>query len=151
MHQKHRQTANIGQFGESKSYLEIKEAQRVLSENCIYNRPLLVAFIDGVGFHSNTAGLHGILETADEFAQFRTLWKIAVLAGHYLDMPVDLALPEDHAQRHKDFLSKFGPNNEDIIIMNDWNQAELIATGFVEAGDGLVGRDTRQKLIEPIL
>lgn len=146
------QTANIGQFGESKSYLEIEEAQRTLSDNYIYNRPLLVAFIDGVGFHSNTAGLHGILETADEFAQFRTLWKIAVLAGHDLDMPVDLVLPEHHAQEHGDFLSKFGPkNNEDILIMNNWNQAELIATGFVEAGEGLVGRNARQRLIEPIL
>lgn len=146
------QTANIGQFGESKSYLEIEEAQRTLSENYIHNRPLLVAFIDGIGFHSNTAGLHGVLETADEFAQFRTLWKIAVLAGHYLDMQVDLALPEYHAQEHKDFLSKFGPkNNEDILVMDHWNQAELIATGFVEAGEGLVGRNARQKLIEPIL
>ena len=53
-------TANIGQFGESKDKLEIQLASQQL-EN-IKPKPTLLAFIDGVGFDSNRAGLDGVLE-----------------------------------------------------------------------------------------
>lgn len=50
------QTANIGQFGQSKVDLEIREAQQALSGAFGDQKPVLVAFVDGVGFYSNTQG-----------------------------------------------------------------------------------------------
>jgi hypothetical protein len=71
-------TANIGQYGESKDDLEIREAaEAIAEENADGASITLLGFIDGVGFESNRAGLDGVLSKADEFCQFRTIWKAA--------------------------------------------------------------------------
>ena len=97
-------TANIGQYGESKDALEVEEANRVLNE--LDPRPTLVALIDGVGFRSNRAGLDGILETADEFCQFSTLWKAVVVYASRSERIVTLYLPDPAA--HTAFLNRHG-------------------------------------------
>lgn len=95
-------TANIGQYGESKDALELEEASRVL--NGLEPRPTLVALIDGVGFRSNRAGLDGVLETADEFCQFSTLWKSVVVYASRSERIVTLYLPDPTA--HAPFLNR---------------------------------------------
>lgn len=74
-------TSNIGQYGESKDHLEVAEARRMIDALPIASRPTLVGFIDGIGFESNSAGLNGVLEKADEFCQFKTIWKLAVISA----------------------------------------------------------------------
>ena len=69
-------TANIGQYGESKDHLEIDEARRMIDALSVPEKPTLVAFIDGVGFESNRAGLEGVLAKSDEFVQFKSIWKL---------------------------------------------------------------------------
>ena len=95
-------TSNIGQYGESKDALEIAEARASLAK--LASRPLLMALIDGVGFRSNRAGLDGVLEGADEFCQFATLWKAAVVAAGRFGNRISLVLPD--ADRHTEFLQR---------------------------------------------
>lgn len=84
-------TSNIGQYGESKDSLEITEAVSMLEQQYSpATRPLLLAAIDGIGFRSNAAGLNGVLEGADEFCQFRTLWKAAVIGAHVVQRRIAL-------------------------------------------------------------
>ena len=141
------QTANIGQFGESKTHLEIEQAKKVLQSKYSLNPPMLVAFIDGVGFHSNTAGLHGVLGSADEFAQFRTIWKVAVLAGYALDTIIDIAFPGNHQSQHSSFLTEY---NEAINItsLESWNRGQLISYGFIQAGEAMVGQEGSIEMLE---
>jgi len=54
-------TANIGQYGESKDDLEIRKAVSAMRKAGDRDRITLLAFIDGVGFESNRAGLTGVL------------------------------------------------------------------------------------------
>ncbi len=75
------QTANIGQFGESKTAHEVEDAKTKIK--IAYPQsppPYLVALIDGIGFQSNREGLDRVLQCVHEFVQFRTLWKFAVIA-----------------------------------------------------------------------
>jgi len=101
------QTSNIGQFGESKASLEVTEAKASLAR-AYTNPPTLIAMIDGVGFKSNIAGLNGVLEGADEFCQFKTVWKAAVVAAHWLKTPLSVALPAESLKLHDDFLATYG-------------------------------------------
>lgn len=99
-------TSNIGQYGESKDHLEVDEARRWIDGKYGANdRPVLVALIDGVGFESNRAGLDGVLEKADEFCQFRTIWKILVLASSALERKLTLLLPKTELVYFQDFLA----------------------------------------------
>lgn len=101
------QTANIGQFGESKSALEVEEAKAKI-ENIYPNLPppYLVALIDGVGFESNREGLDRVLQSVHEFVQFRTLWKFAVLASYVVGKKLKI---EKHPELEyfEDFLEKY--------------------------------------------
>ncbi len=100
------QTSNIGQFGESKGALEVREALQMIRDNFENEqKPLVMAMIDGVGFQSNTAGLSEILETADEFCQFATLWKAAIVVASKQDACLPLAL--DDCKMHSKFLARF--------------------------------------------
>jgi len=85
------QTANIGQFGESKSALEVEEAKGKL-EQVFPNAPppYLVALVDGIGFESNREGLDSVLLCAHEFVQFRTLWKFAVIVSSVLGKSIKI-------------------------------------------------------------
>jgi hypothetical protein len=130
------QTANIGQFGESKVDLEIQQAQKVLRKFFRRAKPVLVAFVDGVGFYSNTQGLQGALGGADEFAQFKTIWKIPVLASSRLSVPLGLALPD--RARHEFFLDRYGKH---VSVKKLTDQVrEATAAASIEAGEALIVR-----------
>jgi hypothetical protein len=100
-------TSNIGQYGESKDALEIQEAQVALKKTPGTAKPLLVAFIDGLGFRSNRQGLQGVLRNADEFFQFRTLWKGVIIANSLLRKPLDFSLYLPNTSDFEGFLSKY--------------------------------------------
>ncbi len=101
-------TANIGQYGESKDALEIAEAREMIDSHFQpSSKPLLLALIDGVGFTSNRAGLERVLDGADEFCQFRTIWKAIVICASLLGKDILIELPESSRQRHSEFLRKY--------------------------------------------
>lgn len=127
-------TANIGQYGESKDHLEIMEArnwiEQAYNEN---NAPTLLAFIDGVGFRSNSAGLDGVLSKSNEFCQFRTIWKAAVIALSLLNKPRTLALDDKDIERFTPFLHRW--NYQKHVMRRD----ELTdVVGWEEAGEALI-------------
>lgn len=130
------QTANIGQFGESKVDLEIQEAQQVLGDSLGGDKPILVAFVDGVGFYSNTQGLHGALGGADEFAQFKTIWKIPVIGASLLEISLELALPD--LSLHQSFLDRHSHGVRAQELTDEVR--EETAADSVEAGEGLIVR-----------
>ena len=122
------QTSNIGQFGESKGALEIIEAKEMLERKYKGKEVILMAMVDGVGFQTNTAGLHGILENASEFCQFKTIWKAAVVAAHTQGKKVALNIPDPN--QHKEFLDKYSSS----IKFTDENQLGVM----LEAGEGFI-------------
>lgn len=110
-------TSNIGQFGESKDHLEVDEARRHLDERFSpESRPVLLALIDGIGFNSNRAGLTGVLEKADEFCQFRTIWKAVVLAAEASSRRIRLHLPPESIAAHRSFLERRGHSAEVHVL-----------------------------------
>ena len=100
-------TSNIGQYGESKDALEAEEAKAKLEKHFGPKRPTLVVLIDGVGFSSNAAGLNGVLTSADEFCQFATLWKAAVIGSHACGRTLTLRLSTENQRRHNAFLRRY--------------------------------------------
>jgi hypothetical protein len=99
------QSANIGRFGQSKSD-EVKKAMEAIHQNCPHAPPpFLVAFVDGVGFGSNAEGLNTVLETADEFVQFKTLWKFAIVVAHGMNR-VLLVQSHPELENFAEFLSR---------------------------------------------
>jgi hypothetical protein len=101
-------TANIGQYGESKDYLEIMEAHQVLNHKFPKRRrPLLMALVDGIGFSSNRAGLDGVLSVADEFCQYQTIWKSIVVCSAMTGIPLIIELPRTAIEQQHDFLARF--------------------------------------------
>ena len=123
-------TANIGQYGESKDHLEIDEAKRMIEKLPANERPTLVAFVDGVGFESNRAGLEGVLEKSDEFVQFATIWKLVVMGAAAIGKKCKL----DIKPIEKDIFSEFLNTYKDTIILEDLKLENLA----VDAGDALV-------------
>lgn len=104
-------TSNIGQYGESKDDLEVREAKEMLLNNYPPKaRPVLLALIDGVGFSSNRAGLDGVLTNAAEFCQFSTLWKAVVIAADQMGLQSHLFGPADYFQEFQVFLGRY-PNH----------------------------------------
>ncbi|GMV87866.1 MAG: hypothetical protein AMXMBFR81_07970 [Chthonomonas sp.] len=102
-------TSNIGQYGESKDHLEITEARDMLEKSYTADeRPTLMALIDGIGFRSNAAGLNGVLEKADEFCQFGTLWKAVVVAAYRLGKVCLIDADEAYMEDFSGFLSRYG-------------------------------------------
>jgi hypothetical protein len=120
-------TSNIGQYGESKDALEVAEAKAKFAE--MDRPPILMALIDGVGFRSNRAGLDGVLEGADEFCQFATIWKAAVLAAHSTGRLIDLVLPDVAA--HQSFIDRY----EAVVRVKKDAQG---LPNWVNAGEALV-------------
>jgi hypothetical protein len=132
------QTANIGQFGESKGDLEVRQASEMLRSNFpAEDRPLLLAMVDGVGFRSNRAGLDGILEVADEFCQFATVWKAAVLAARLAGVDLQVYLPSGDDARHNSFLKR---HSVMVGPLDERTRAQLISAHAVEAGEALIVR-----------
>jgi hypothetical protein len=128
-------TANIGQYGESKDDLEIRKAVAAIEKAGDRRRTTLLAFIDGVGFESNTAGLNGVLENADEFCQFRTIWKAAVIAASKSGRKATVAIPLLHHTRFASFCSRFS------ATLVDPSRQSMPRSGWVEAGDALIKVD----------
>lgn len=120
-------TANIGQYGESKDHLEVAEASEMLKR--LPNPPILMALIDGIGFYSNSAGLNGVLTTADEFCQFETLWKAGVIAAHQIGRKVQLVLGD--ADAHKSFLDRY---SKSIVLKTKVTKQ----AGWVQAGEASI-------------
>jgi hypothetical protein len=86
---------------------------------------------DGLGFRSNRAGLEGVLSTADEFCQFRTIWKAVVVgAGVTETGPLTLWLPDTNP-----FESFLGRYRHAINLISERPD------DGVEAGDGLFAAD----------
>jgi len=125
-------TANIGQYGESKDDLEIRKAIAAMERAGDRKQATLVAFLDGVGFESNRAGLDGVLSRADEFCQFRTIWKAVVIAAACSKRSATVALPADQVLRFGRFLQKYHATGVDLAHIRRTSQ------GWIEAGDGLV-------------
>jgi hypothetical protein len=102
-------TANIGQYGESKDYLEIHEAHAMIEKSFTKKtkKPILMALIDGVGFRSNTAGLHGVLRLADEFCQFSSIWKAIVVAASRMGQKLQIYLPATEITKYDGFFKKY--------------------------------------------
>ncbi len=129
-------TANIGQYGESKDDLEIRQARDWIETRYPSGGgPTLLAFIDGVGFRSNRAGLDGVLSNADEFCQFKTIWKVALIAAARLKLPIQIALEEDARIEFAPFIEQWDANDmvvrhEELNSMVDW----------LTAGDALIRR-----------
>ena len=125
-------TSNIGQFGESKDALEISEAADMLKSNFPDDTPTLLALIDGVGFNSNKAGLEGVLTNADEFCQFKTLWKAGVIAASRLDRKIVIKLPQNDIESHQSFLARWNKLGEVQPL------DEQPGAGWVQAGEGFI-------------
>ena len=123
-------TSNIGQFGESKAGLEVREAQEMVTSKFIQPVPLVVAMVDGVGFHSNTAGLSEVLQTADEFCQFGSLWKAAVVVASVQDVVLDLQLED--AEAHSSFMGRYSATIN--LCLGDQS------SGWITAGEAKVRR-----------
>ena len=129
-------TANIGQYGESKDDLEIREARGWIDTRYKGDdAPTLLAFIDGVGFRSNRAGLDGVLNNSDEFCQFKTIWKVALISAVRLDLPVQVALSGERREEFAPFIAKWKASSH--IVRHE----ELASTvDWLEAGDALIRR-----------
>jgi len=122
-------TSNIGQYGESKDALEMREAVESINKSGSSDITLL-AFIDGVGFESNSAGLDGVLTDSDEFCQFRTMWKAAAIAAVKSNRRVRVALPRDLHSRFENFADRWKVEFVDRDALGDSPE------GWVETGDG---------------
>lgn len=125
-------TSNIGQFGESKDALEISEAVEMLERNFPGNTPTLLALIDGVGFRSNTAGLSGVLTNADEFCQFKTLWKAGIIAASRLGRKIHVRLPQDDINSSQRFLTRWSKSAQVQPLV------EQPRTEWIKAGEGFI-------------
>ncbi|NOG74242.1 hypothetical protein [Roseicella sp. DB1501] len=129
-------TANIGQFGQSKDHLEVVTARNwIEGRDPKLRKPVLLAFIDGVGFRSNTAGLSGVLRISDHFCQYRTIWKAVVVCGSKLKLPVQVYLPDQYLPDFASFLDEEGFS--DIVSgLNAVPKADR--PSLIEAGDALI-------------
>lgn len=129
-------TANIGQYGQSKTSGDTSKARRWIDETYDgKHKPTLLAFADGIGFRSNRQDLDGVLTHADEFCQFKTIWKAVVIAARLLDHPLQIALPVETMQEFSLFIDRW--TARDLVLPSD----RLDSTeGWLEAGDGLVTR-----------
>lgn len=126
-------TANIGQYGESKDHLEMDEARRMIDEKFSRDKPILVGFIDGVGFESNRAGLRGVLEKSDEFCQFKTIWKLVVVVAKQLKCGYRLYLPISAIKAHEEFLARQGATTKTFDVKKN-----PPPVGAVMSGEGQV-------------
>jgi len=101
-------TANIGQYGESKDDLEMRQAKEMLTGAfAAADRPRLMALADGVGFESNRQGLDGVLVNSDEFCQFQTIWKAAVVAAAVTDRKIIVVANDSVLNEHRPFLDRY--------------------------------------------
>lgn len=125
-------TSNIGQYGESKDALEVEEAKTRLAERFGTKRPAIVVLVDGIGFRSNSAGLNGVLAGADEFCQFRTIWKGAVVAASASGRRLEIEIDDAARARHGPFLAR----HKDAVVLLE--HGTLQPGDYVEAGEARI-------------
>lgn len=113
--------------------LEIEEARRWIEGLPPARQPKLLAFIDGVGFRSNSSGLNGVLEKSDEFFQFRTMWKALVVIAAQTGERRQVYLPEDDIDRFSSFIDRY--DARDIVQPREGLRDTV---GLIEAGEALV-------------
>ena len=127
-------TANIGQYGESKDHLEVDEAKRMVDKSYHESdRPIIFAFIDGIGMQSNMAGLKGVLEKSDEFCQFKTIWKLITAAIFYTNKKCELYLTDESINHHREFLERY---KACLILKNKSNSNST--NGGLEVGEAII-------------
>ncbi len=122
-------TSNIGQFGESKDHLEVEKARIMLDKKFDNDRPLLLALIDGIGFKSNKAGLNGVLGNADEFCQYATLWKAAVICTSRMGRELFIEMPDEEAAYHEAFFKRFNFTNKVSSKFNIGTSHKRVSAG----------------------
>jgi hypothetical protein len=91
--------------------------------------PILLAFVDGVGFESNRAGLRGLLKKSDEFCQFRTIWKAIVICCSKLNKPVSVFLPGEEIERYRDWFGRYNYLKLVHSLQNQMASAQMIQAG----------------------
>lgn len=126
-------TANIGQYGESKDHLEMDEARRWIDNSYKKDKPTLLAFIDGVGFRSNSDGLNGVLTKSDEFCQFQTVWKAVIVSSKAAQAPLEVALDQEDRDYFASFIDRW--DYGDRIIERESLDNSI---GWIEAGGALI-------------
>ncbi|MCC6223817.1 MAG: hypothetical protein IT201_10065 [Thermoleophilia bacterium] len=99
-------TSVPGQYGDAKDVPELLEARAMLDGAFGSSRPTLLAMIDGVGLRLVPGLLDRLLGAADEFCQFETLWKAAVVAAGRLGRHLRLGLESEHIARHEKFIER---------------------------------------------
>lgn len=119
-------SANVGQYGESKAD-DARRAKEALA--ALTRAPLLGVLADGVGFESNSGGLTSVLTNADEFFQFETLWKAAVVAASVSGLSVTVVLPD--ADKHSAFLKRYARAVEAAPSLDT-------EPGWVDAGEASI-------------
>ncbi len=129
-------TANIGQYGESKDSLEINQAINTMIEAGVRRDVILLAFVDGVGFESNRKGLREVLAKADEFCQFATIWKAAVIAAYLNQERCFVYLPLEQQDEYRPFCDKYRAT----LVASDprTTSTQNTSRNWVDAGDALV-------------
>ena len=123
-------TAVIGQYGESKDDLEISQAASSIRKSPGAKDTTLMALVDGVGLESNRAGLDGVLTHADEFCQFRTIWKVAVVAAAKAERRITVMLPLDQHALFAPFTRRYGAT----LVKSPRHAPQ--PEGWIPAGEG---------------
>ncbi|WEK39594.1 MAG: hypothetical protein P0Y50_13810 [Candidatus Brevundimonas colombiensis] len=122
-------TSNIGQFGESKDSLEMMEARTWINSLKDTKKPILLAFIDGIGFRSNKAGLEGVLDGSDEFCQFKSIWKAAVVASGVIGRKVEVYLPKATIASQSAFLERWKSTTDVHELTDAHSTADMVLAG----------------------
>jgi len=97
------------------------------------DKPALLAFIDGVGFESNRAGLDGVLEKSDEFCQFKTIWKAIMMSAATLDRRFEFSLPARSMENHRAFIGRWQGSS----VLTPLEEKSLTGTE-IEAGEAMI-------------
>ena len=91
------------------------------------------SLVDGIGFSSNRAGLDDVLSVADEFCQYRTIWKSIVVCSVMSDIPLIIELPRTVIEQRQDFLKRFNFLKL-VVAKENGHQAKL----RIQVGEGAV-------------
>lgn len=121
-------TANLGQYGD-----KIIHEMNLATESIGGNPDItFLVFVDGVGMDDRQDVLNCVFTKADEFCQFRTLWKAAVIVANKCGRQAAVALPRRHHARFAPFCEKWGANLLDLATLDSDTER------WIKAGDGFV-------------
>lgn len=118
-------TSNIGQYGESKDGGDMQIARNMV-DGVLSGKARILAVVDGVGFLSNKAGLGAVLNNCDEFSQFKSMWKAAIVAASAAGVNLELDLSD--ANEHAHFLERYSH----AVTLKKSDDTP----GWIDAGEG---------------